>query len=97
MRTSLFHFLPRALLFVHHDRAFLSRTMYCFKGKGGATAYFQHITGSAKEVTSFLLKGRSGAGFSYTNLMSRPMFLLHNLGLRETLKFGISSHADDEI
>ena len=90
MRTSLFHFLPRAPLLVHHDRAALGRTAHCLKGKGGATTYFKHITGGAEEGTTFLLKGRSGAGFSYTNLMSGPMFLLHNLGLSETLKFGIS-------
>ena len=97
MRTSLFHFLSRALLLVHHDIVVLGRTMPCLKVKGDATAYYQHNTCGTEEGTSFLLKGRSGAGFSYTNLMSGPMFLLHNLGLRETMKFGISSHADDEI
>ena len=97
MRISLFHFLPRAPLLVHHDRAVLGRTVPLLKGKGSATAYCQHITGGADEGTTFLLKGRSGAGFSYTNLMPGPMFLLHNLGLRATLEFGISSHADGEI
>ena len=97
MITFCFHFLPRAPLLVHHDRAVLGRTVPCLNGKGGAPAYCQHITGSAKEGTIFLLKGRSGDGFSYTNLVSGPMFLLHNFGLRETLKFGISSHDDDEI
>ena len=75
MRTYIFHFLPRALLFVHHDRAVLGRTAPCLNGKGGATAYFQCIIGGAKEGTTFLLKGRSGAGFSYMDLMSGPMFL----------------------
>ena len=97
MRTSLFHFLPRALLLVHHDREVLRRTTPFLKGKGSATTYYQCIIGGAEEGTAFLLKGRSGARFSYTNLMSRPMFLLHNLGLRETLKFRISSHVDDEF
>ena len=66
-------------------------------GKGSATAYCQRITRSAEEGTTFLLKGRGGAGFSYVDLMSGPIFLLYNLGLRETLKFGISSHDDDDI
>ena len=97
MRTSLFHFLLRVPLLVHHDRAILGRTTLCLKGNGSATTYYQNVTGSAEEGASFLLKGRSGVGFSYTNLMSGPMFLLHNSGLRETMKFGISSHADDKI
>ena len=87
MRTSLFHFLPRAPLLVHHERVVLGKTMNLLKVKRGATAYYQHITGDAEEGTTFLLKGRIGAKFSYTNLMSGPMFLLHNLGLRATLKF----------
>ena len=53
MRTSLFHFLPRALLLVHHDRVVLGKTTHCLKGKGGATSYCQHITGGAKEGTIF--------------------------------------------
>ena len=77
-----FHFLPTTPLLVHHDRAVLGRTAHLLMRKDGATTYFQHIIGSAKEGTAFLLKGRSGIVFSYTNLMSRPMFLLHNLGLR---------------
>ena len=97
MRSSLFQFLPRAPLLIHHDRVILGRTVYLFKGKGGATAYFQHIAGGATEGTTFLLKGRSVVGFSYVNLMYGPIFFLHNLELRETLKFGILSHADDEI
>ena len=97
MRTSLFHFLPRAPLLVHHDRVVLAKTVHFSKGKRGATAYCQHVRGGVEEGTTFLLKGRSSAGFSYTNLISGPMFLLHNLGLMETLMFGISSHVDDDI
>ena len=44
------------------------------KGEGGATAYCQCITGGAEEATTFLLKGRCGVLFSYTDLMSEPMF-----------------------
>ena len=73
------------------------RTTHWSKGKGGATACCRCITGGAKEGTTFWLKGRGGAGFSYVDLMSRPIFLLHNLGLRETMKFGISSCVDDDI
>ena len=97
MRPSLFHFLPWASIFFHHDRVVLGKTVHCLKDKSGATTYCQHITGGVEEGTTFLLKGRSGAGFSYTNLISGPMFLLHNLGLRAILKFKILSHADDEI
>ena len=97
MRASLFHFLPRAPLLVHHDIEVLGRTAHFLKGKGSATTYCQHITCGAEEGTTFLLKGRGGVGLSYTKLIFGPMFLLHNLGLREILKFGILSHADDEI
>ena len=75
----------------------MGRTTPCLKSKVGSTAYFQHIIGGDEEGTTFLLYGRDGVGFSHIILMSGPIFLLHNLGLRETLKFGILSHADDEI
>ena len=81
MRTSLFHFLPRAPLLVHHDRAVLGKTVHCSKGKRGATAYSQHIIGGAEEGTTFLLKGRSGAGFSYTIFISEPMLLASQFGI----------------
>ena len=54
LRENLFfHFLPRAPLLVHHDRAVLGKTTHCLKDKGSATAYCQHITGSDEERTTF--------------------------------------------
>ena len=90
--------------FYHRHRFFLTKTEWWqgriaswTKGKGGAIACFQYIIGGAEEGIAHCLKGRSGAGFMYVWLMSGPMSLLHNLGLMETLKFGILSHADEEI
>ena len=59
----------------------MGRIMPFLKGKGGATTYYQCITGNAEEGTTFLLKARSGVGFSYINLMSGPMFLASQFGI----------------
>ena len=81
MRPSLFHFLLRAPIFVHHDKVVLGITMPCLKGKCSATTYYQCITGGAEESTAFLLKGRSDAVFSHSNLMFGPMLLASQFGI----------------
>ena len=52
VESSLFHFLLRAPLLPHYDRAVQGRTMPCTKGIGGATAYYQFIIGDVEEGTA---------------------------------------------